>query len=158
MLDCKGLLLGPAGFDIAGRKAKIYGTGNNPACWTPMDILASAVITILLNPEPTLNRGILIAGVKDVTQNALLEALEAELGEKFQVEYVDISGLQAEAEAALARGDTKAALRPMAMNANFNEKVSVSNFWDRTENEVVGIKVLSVREAVKRALEGFERK
>lgn len=71
---------GPAGFDIAGRKAKIYGSGNNVACWTALPAIVTAVVNMLRNPDAIVNRAVFICGVRDVTQNNILAALEIETG------------------------------------------------------------------------------
>lgn len=58
---------------------------------------------MLRNPDPIINRAAFTSGVKGVTQNAILEALEAETGEKFTVEHVDMKEIKKEAEEALER-------------------------------------------------------
>ncbi|MCJ1404870.1 hypothetical protein MMC11_008096 [Xylographa trunciseda] len=151
------LMTGPAGFSISTRRATIYGSGNNLACWTPLPLIAHTVVNMLLNPVPILNRGILICGVKDVTQNAILAALEAELAEKFQVEYVDVKKVREEAHAALAKGEYKQATRGLALNAQFNEEESAANFWARVDNELMGIQPITVREAVRKAMMSWSK-
>lgn len=153
-------MAGPAGFDIANHKATIYGTGNNLACWTPLPIIAKAVHNMLL---PTtlpqiLNRAIYICGVKDVTQNNILAALEAETGSKFEVTHVDVKKIRQGATEALEKGDWKAATRGMTFTHQFDEEDSAANFWDMVENETVGVDPITVREAVKEVLEELEKK
>jgi hypothetical protein len=142
---------GHAGFDIPNRKAKIYGSGNNLSCWTPLPMIAVAVVNMLRNPSAIVNRGIYVSGVLDLTQNAILAALEAETGDKFSVEHVDLQGIKKEALDALEKGDYRQATRGLAINSNFNEKDSAANFWDKVENDLVGIKPVSVQEAVRAA-------
>jgi hypothetical protein len=149
---------GPAGFDIPARKATIYGTGNNPACWTPLTAIAFAAVNMLRTPDAILNRAIFICGVKDVTQNAILEALELETGTKFEVANVDVKQLKAEAFKKMAEGNTRGAMRGLILNSNFNEEDSKANFWDKVENDLVGVQVVSVRAAVKAAMKAYGMK
>jgi hypothetical protein len=146
---------GPAGFDIPNRKAKIYGSGNNLSCWTPLSAIAIAVVNMLRNPSAILNRGIYISGVLDLTQNAILAALEAETGEKFSVEHVDVEQIKKEAVEALEKGEYRQATRCLTINSNFNEKDSAANFLDKVENDLVGVTPVSVQEATRAALSSW---
>ena len=112
---------------------------------------------MLRNPDPILNRPIFISGVKDLTQNAILAALEAETGDKFEVEHVDVKPMKAEALKALEKGEYGQAMRGLHINSNFNEQDSRANFWDKVENDLVGVKAVTVREAVKEELESERR-
>ncbi|KAL8709637.1 MAG: hypothetical protein Q9225_007426 [Loekoesia sp. 1 TL-2023] len=156
----KGLMSGPAGFDIANHKATIYGTGNNLACWTPLRTIAKAVHIMLLPPTlpQIVNRAIFICGVKDVTQNNILAALEAETGSEFEVTHVDIQKIRQGATEAMEKGDWKAATRGMTITHQFDEEDSAANFWDLVENDTVWVNPITVREAVKEVLEEWEKK
>jgi hypothetical protein len=143
---------GPAGFDIPNRKARIYGSGNNLSCWTPLSAIAVAVVNMLRNPSTILNRSIFVSGVLDLTQNAILVALEAETGDKFSVEHVDVWQIKKEALEALEKEEYRQATRGLAINHNFNEEDSVADFWDKVENELVGVKPVAVQEAVRDAM------
>lgn len=76
--------------DSADRCATIYDTANNFACRTPFSITAAAVTNMLLYPVAILNRVISIFGVRNLTQDNILAAFEAETGERFVVQDVDI--------------------------------------------------------------------
>ena len=147
-----GLRKGPAGFDIDGRKATIYGTGNNLACWTPLPVIATAIANMLRKPDPILNHPVFVCGVRGLTQNAMLAALEAETGAKFEVDRVDIQKIRQDALDALERGEPGKAMRGLTLNAQFNEKDSAANFWDMVENPLVGVEAVDVREAVREYL------
>src|SRR5271154_5492005 len=147
---------GPSGFDIANRKARIYGSGNNLSCWTPIPTIAVAVVNMLRNPSATLNRSIFVSGVLDLTQNAILTALEAETGDKFSVEHVDVRQIKKEALEALEKGEYRQATRGLTINSNFNED-SAANFWDKGENELVGVKPVTVQEAVRDAMGSWRK-
>jgi hypothetical protein len=148
---------GHAGFDIPNRKATIYGSGNNLSCWTPLSMIAVAVVNMLRNPSAILNRGIYISGVVDLTQNAILAALEAETGDKFAVQHVDLLQIKKEALEALEKGEYREATRGLAIDSNFNEADSPSNFWDRVENDLVGVKPVSAQEAVRAAMSSLKK-
>jgi hypothetical protein len=148
---------GPSGFDIDNRKARIYGSGNNLSCWTPLPTIAVAVINMLRNPSPILNRSIFISGVLDLTQNAILAALEAETGDKFAVEHVDVWQIKKEALEALEKGEYRQATRGLTINHNFNEEDSAANFWHKVENELVGVKPVTVQEAVRDAMGSWRK-
>lgn len=62
--DHRACKLGVAGFNIPSRHPTIYVPGNNPTSWTPLPIIVSAALTMLLNPDTVLNRGVLICGVR----------------------------------------------------------------------------------------------
>ncbi|KAL9123614.1 MAG: hypothetical protein Q9175_008323, partial [Cornicularia normoerica] len=143
---------GFAGFDIPARRASIYGTGNNLACWTPLPIIATAVANMLHKPLANLNRGILISGVQNLTQNNLLAALEAEMGEKFSVDYIDVRKIKSDAMEKLEKGEWKAAARGLTISAQFNDEEGSANFWHLVENEGVGVQAVDVREAVREYL------
>lgn len=108
--------------------------------------------TMLRNPDPILNRGVFISGVKGLSQNALLAALEEQVG-KFEVTHIDVKKLKLEAEEAGKRGEIGKWMKGMTVNSNFNEEESHANFWHLVENELVGVEAVSVGEAVKETLE-----
>ncbi|KAL8771985.1 MAG: hypothetical protein Q9209_002650 [Squamulea sp. 1 TL-2023] len=151
------LTAGPAGFDIRNRTATIYGTGNNLACWTSLPTVAKAVRNMLLPSKvpKILNRAVFICGVKEVTQNNILAALEDETGSKFEVKHVDVKRIKHEAMEALERKDWKAATRGMTITHQFDEEDSAANFWDMVDNDTVGVNPITVREAVKETIEGM---
>ncbi|KKY22199.1 putative isoflavone reductase family protein [Diplodia seriata] len=145
-------------FDIAARKATIYGTGDNLACWTPLPFIAAALLNMLRAPDAVKNRAVFVCGVRGLTQNALLEALEAEVGEKFDVERVDVKKMKADALELLERGEVKAAMRGLTLSGQFNEEGSAADFWHLVENELVGVEPVSVREAVRMTLAAADLK
>ena len=60
--------------------------------------------------------------------------------------------IKKEAEKALETGELAKVVRGMIINSNFNED-SVANFWDMMENDLLGVNLVSVREAMKNAME-----
>ena len=141
------------GFDVEARKAKIYGSGNTLSCWTQLSVYASTVVNMLRNPKPILNRGIYISGIQGVTQNAILEALEAETGAKFEVEHADIKPVKGKALESLKNGAIGPAMMGLHTASNCDdENAGFADFWDKVENDLVGVKPVGVREAVKEVM------
>lgn len=146
---------GPAGFDIQNRRARIYGTGANPLLWTPVHTMGLAVANMLRNPETILNRPIYICPLPHVTQNILLGTLERVLDTKFSVEYVDIKKINKHARIALERGEFKKAMKGLAITNQFYEEDSGNDFSALVENELVGVEMKNVEDAVRDAIEKF---
>jgi hypothetical protein len=86
-----------------------------------------------------------------------LAALEAETGDKFSVEHVDVEQVKKGALEALEKGDYGQATRGLIINSNFNEKDSAAHFWDKVENGLVDVKPMSVQEAVRAAMSSFNK-
>ena len=114
---------------------------------------ATAVVNMLSNPTPVLNRAIFVRGVEGLTQNALLEALEAETGTRFEVEHIDIDKIKRDALGALESGDWRAASRGLTITNQFMEEDGDELKFGTVENELVGVKAVSVREAVRAVLQ-----
>ncbi|KAF2438370.1 NAD(P)-binding protein [Karstenula rhodostoma CBS 690.94] len=148
------LMNGPAGFDVKNKAARIYGTGANPLYWTPLPTIGTAVANILRNPSPALNRGIYISPFAPgtLTQNSLLAALEAVLDTKFAVTHVDVAAINLNAKAALERGDLGKAMRGFTITNQFYEGDCGNNLEGMTENEMCGVKEVSVEDAVRDAI------
>ncbi|KAF2469412.1 NAD(P)-binding protein, partial [Lindgomyces ingoldianus] len=143
----------PAGFNIPARQARIYGTGNNPICWTPLPTIALAAANMLRNPAPAINRPIYINGVQNLTQNALLSAVETVVGEKLTVEQVDVNKINKHALIALERGEIEKAMKGLTISNQFYDGDNWS--WEGVvmENELVGVEPVSVEAAVEQAIE-----
>ena len=148
-----GVNKGFSGFDIQARKAKIYGDGNTLSIWTTLAIYAATVVKMLHIPDKIENRGIFISGVEPVTQNAILEAVEAETGAKFEVEHADIKLVKGKALEALKNGQMGPAMTGLHAASNFDpECKGYADFRDKLENDLVGVKPISVREAAKQVM------
>jgi hypothetical protein len=143
---------GPAGFDIANRRARIYGTGDNILCWTPLPTMGLAVANMLRNPEPFMNRSIFICPFSDLTQNKLLSNLEKAIGEKFGVDNIDVKKINEHARIALERGEAAKAMKGLAVSNQFYEDDCGNDFRHLVENDLVGVEMMSVEDAVRDAL------
>jgi hypothetical protein len=145
----KGLAKGVAGFDIANRHARIYGTGNNPLCWTPLPTMGLAAANMLRNPDSVKNRPIYISPFHKLSQNIILGTLEKVLGTKFTIENVDIAKINTNARIALERGEVAKAMKGLAVSNQFYEEDSGNDFRELVENDTVGVDTMSVEDAVR---------
>jgi nucleoside-diphosphate-sugar epimerase len=148
------LMKGPAGFDVANRHARIYGTGNNPLLWTPLSTMALAAVNMLRNPEHTMDRPVYISPFSEgqLTQNRLLDALESAVGAKFTREVVDVKKINQHAKIALERGEAGKAMKGFAVSNQFYEEDSGNDFSHLVENDLVGVESIQVEDAVKAAI------
>lgn len=148
------LMKGPAGFDVANRKARIYGTGQNPLFWTPLETMGHAAANMLRDPEAVKNRPIYICPfVKgELTQRFLLTALEKILDRKFEVETIDLAKIYKHARIALERGEGAKAMKGLTVSNQFFEEDCGNDFSHLIENEVVGVEIMTVEEAVRGAI------
>lgn len=143
---------GPAGFDLKNRRARIYGTGNNPLYWTPLPSIATAVVNMLQNPGAVSNRPIYICPFDRLTQNLILEAVQKIVGSRFDVEAVDVKKMNENAKLAIAQGQAAKAIKTLALSNQFYEGDSGNNFSHLIENETVGIKAMSIEDAIQDAI------
>lgn len=150
----EGLMKGPAGFDISNRLARIYGTGENNLCWTPLPTIALAAANMLRNPAPVINRPIYICPFPrgQLTQNILLNNLETVLDTKFDVQHIDVAKINRNAKIALERGEGAKAMKGLNISNQFYEADSGNDFSDLVENEVVGVQATTVEEEVRAAI------
>ncbi|KZM26103.1 uncharacterized protein EKO05_0001205 [Ascochyta rabiei] len=153
------LMKGPAGFDIATRQARIYGTGNNPLFWTPLPTIARAAGNMLRSPDAVANRPVYICPFAkgELTQNTLLAALQSALDSEFTIETVDVAKINKHAIIALERGEEGKAMKGLAVSNQFYEEDSGGDFSHLTENDLVGVEMTSVEEAVRDALAKWGR-
>lgn len=154
LIHRKGLMKGPAGFDISNKLARIYGTGENNLCWTPLPTIALAAGNMLRNPTPIINRPIYICPFPkgQLTQNILLSTLETVLNTKFDVSHIDVAKINRNARIALDRGEGGKAMKGLNMSNQFYEEDSGNDFSDLVENEVVGVQTTTVEEEIRAAI------
>jgi hypothetical protein len=143
---------GPAGFDIANRHARIYGTGENPLFWTPLPTMALAAANMLRNPEQIRNRPIYICPFQQLTQNLILNTLQSVLGTKFTIENIDVEKINKNARIALERGEASKAMKGLIVGNQFYEGDSGNDLSHLVENELVGIEMMSIEDAVRNAI------
>lgn len=73
--------------DIPNRTATVIDSGNEPFSTTNLTQIARGVVGVLQDPAQTANQYLMIRSMT-TTQNAILAALEAELGVKFDVQHI----------------------------------------------------------------------
>lgn len=153
------LMKGPAGFDVANRNARIYGTGNHNLFWTPLPTMAEAAVNMLQDPNVVANRPIYICPfVKgELTQHTLLTALRTVLDATFDVEEVNVAEINKNARIALAKGEPGKAMKGLAVSNQFFEEDSGNDFSHLIENELVGVKMMKVEDAVRDAVARWGR-
>jgi hypothetical protein len=116
-----------------------------------------AVANMLRHPEAVENRSIFICPFQDLTQNMLLSTLEKVLGEQFEVENVDVKKINEHSKIALARGEGKKAMKGFTVSNQFYEDDCGNDFRHLVENELVGVEMMDVEDAVRDALERYGR-
>ncbi|KAH6644387.1 isoflavone reductase family protein [Boeremia exigua] len=148
------LMKGVAGIDIANRRARIYGTGNNPLLWTPLRVIALAAGNMLRNPDAVANRPIYICPLAEagLTQRSLLATLERMLNTTFTVEQVDVAEINKNSRIALEKGEPGKAMKGLAISNQFYEEDSGNDFSHLIENDVVGVDLMTVEDAVDEAI------
>ncbi|KAF2625773.1 NAD(P)-binding protein [Macroventuria anomochaeta] len=148
------LMKGPAGFDVANRRARIYGTGENSLFWTPLPVIARAAGNILKRPNVVANRPIYICPFAkgELTQRSLLTTLQDVLDAEFAIEEVDLVKINKNARIALERGEAGKAMKGLVVSNQFYEEDSGNDFSHLIQNAVVGVDLMSVEEAVRDAI------
>lgn len=146
---------GPAGFDIQNRKVRMYGTGTNPLCWTPLPTIGLAAANMLRNPEAVKNQAVYICPFDGLTQNTILATVEKVLDTKFSVENVDVEKINKNARIALERGEAGKAMKGLAVSNQFYEGDSGNDFRHLVRNELVGVEIMSVEDAVRDAIKRY---
>lgn len=84
-----GLATGFLHFDLKNRKAQILGDGTKKSSNSTLGQVGKAVVQILLKPEETKNRVLLVQSFC-ISQLDVLRSLEKATGSKWTAEYVDI--------------------------------------------------------------------
>jgi len=77
----------PVGFDVAGGKVRIYGSGDAKISYITVEDVASAVVAALDNPKAG-RRAIPIGGPMAVSQRELVGLFEKAAGKKIQIEQM----------------------------------------------------------------------
>ncbi|MCJ1246872.1 hypothetical protein MMC30_004081 [Trapelia coarctata] len=81
-----GITNGFLGFNVAARKAVIYGGGDSHFTATTLSGISAAVVGVLRKPEETANKYVFVSS-RRTTGNEILAALEKVSGEKWEVEH-----------------------------------------------------------------------
>jgi hypothetical protein len=146
------LMKGPAGFDVKNRQARIYGTGDNKLCWTPLPTMAFAAVQMLSRPLDVLNRPIYIAPIPNLSQNTILAKLKEVVPGEWEVIHVDVETINKNAIIALERGEIGKAMKGLTVSNQFYEGDSGNDFSALVENELLGVQAMSIEDAVRQAI------
>ncbi|KAE8132071.1 hypothetical protein BDV38DRAFT_275406 [Aspergillus pseudotamarii] len=147
----QGLVNGFLEFDVAQRTATIWDGGNQSFTLTNEKQLGQAVVSVLQHPQETSNRHLYIASV-ETTQNEILAALEEATAAKWSVKATTTEDQVGEGFKKLGAGDFSGAFHlvratcygnTLGVQANYAKDLTLAN-------DVLGLKLESVRDTVKR--------
>lgn len=99
-----GLKNGFLGFNLAEKKATIFGDGNKKTPFSTLESVSKYVVAAILNPAASENKDLKLADFQ-ITQNELLEALEKATGTKWTTTTVSSDELKKKAAESLQKGD-----------------------------------------------------
>ncbi|KAI4694620.1 hypothetical protein J4E81_006218 [Alternaria sp. BMP 2799] len=157
---------------IPNRRARIYGSGNQPLHWTPLPTMGLAAGNMLRSPDAILNRPVLLDPISPpstVTQHTLLRTLEKALDTTFTISHVDVDKIHRNALVVLEKWkeggeqeEEKAqmgkAMKGLGVCNQFYEGDDEGHAEDleRTvQNELVGVETMQLEDAVRDALERY---
>lgn len=84
--------------DTTAKTATIFGDGNVKSSWTSRQDVGKYLVEILLNPEPSKNASVKVAG-STKTWNEVIDLIEEAQGAKYERTYVPISEVKAKIDA-----------------------------------------------------------
>jgi len=144
------------GFDIATRTASIWDGGNSVFTLTNVDQLRRAVIAVLERPAQTANKNLYIASV-ETSQKEILAALEEVTGSKWTVVNTTTDKQVSEGMEKLDKGDMSGAFMLVRATSLSNTPNLRANFVrdEQLANDILGLKLESVKETVKRVVGDF---
>ena len=149
----QGLENGFLEFNVANRTATIWDGGNQSFTLTNEKQLSQAVVSVLQHPQETRNKYLYIASV-ETTQNEILAVLEEATGAKWSVKATTTEDQVDEGFKKLGAGDFSGAFQLVratcygntpGLQANYAKDVTLAN-------DVLGLKLESVRDTVKRVV------
>lgn len=148
--DSRGINNGFLGFDIAARKAKIYGSGSEHWTGTTLPTIGLTVAKLLQEPYKFQNKFIYVYSVA-TSQNEVLASLESSTGTKWEVAHVKWEDEISVARRKLQSGDRSGGVtlvlsyfyRP-GMGADYSQEVEAANDLLGLPTETVNSIVLEV--------------
>lgn len=129
------------GYDVAGRKATIWDSGNVRFSTTTCATVATSVIKVLNNPNNTANKYLYISSFER-SMNSILASLEkATGGQKWDVTYVQSDAQIKEGEEAVSKGDSMKAMN-LVLAASFKGGLGADFATDKSlANDTLGLPV-----------------
>ncbi|KAJ5220079.1 NmrA-like family protein [Penicillium chermesinum] len=148
-----GLTTGFLQYDLQKHTAVIWDSGDKRFTTINEKALGQSVVSVLQHPAETSNKYLYVASV-ETSQNELLRALEKETGTKWSVTRVKTDEVVSEAQKQLAAGDFNGAFSLVRAMVVGNIPGLRANYVKDTDlaNDLLGLKLETVEETVKRAL------
>lgn len=140
-------------FDIANHTATIWDDGNQGFTLTNEKELGNAVVSVLQNPQGTMNQYLYIASV-ETTQKDILAALEEQSGTKWTVNKTSTDAQVAEAVNKLTAGDFTGAFALVRATVFGNTAGIHANYAkeEKLANDLLGLQFENVKDTIQRVL------
>ncbi|CAF1273488.1 unnamed protein product [Adineta steineri] len=139
------------GFDVSNHAVTLYDEGKNYISGTTLPSIGKAVVAIIHHPELTLNKRIYIADAV-FTQQQALALFEKYSGKKWTVKHVSTDDALKQGADYFAKGDIMKGVQAYIMSAIYCQQ-GASDFRGKTSNDALGVKTVSLEQAVKEAVE-----
>lgn len=133
------LSTGFLGLDFQGKKASIFGDGNNVVPWTTLEDVGIATANVLLHPQETRNRPVYVHSVYMSQNQILAVAKEVLRSEEWETTHHDMEPLLAKAMADLETGNISAATFEVQIQYCLATK-ALAHPWERDDNVLLGLK------------------
>ncbi|KAJ3542889.1 hypothetical protein NM208_g3444 [Fusarium decemcellulare] len=150
LLD-NGLKSGTWGFSLSDRAATIFDSGNARFDSTVLPEVASAVVSILRNPDITTNRYLVVRNFV-VSQSEILGALEEAMGSKWTRTYLDSNETKKKGWELLQSGNPAAGIPKIIQGSLFHGDSNVATPADQLDNRLLGVAKLDLREYIERLI------
>ncbi|KAF4472612.1 hypothetical protein FALBO_479 [Fusarium albosuccineum] len=150
LLD-NGLKSGTWGISLSDRAATIFDSGKARFDSTVLPKVASAVISILKNPDITANRYLVVRNFV-VSQNEILAAVEDATGTKWTRTYLDSNVTKKKGWELLQSGNPVAGIPKIIQGSLFYGDTDVATPADQLDNRLLGVAELELQEYIKRLI------
>ncbi|RYP66741.1 hypothetical protein DL771_007621 [Monosporascus sp. 5C6A] len=142
-----GLVYGSIGFDKSTKTATIYDSGNEEVQASNLGFIGRAVAAVLANEDKTANKYLSI-GSPNFSQNEVLEIVERETGEKWQVQKASTADDGKIGLEKLNKGDYSA-FRNLLRERIFKDGAGLSAKGDNSANGLLGLQEESLEDTIK---------
>jgi putative NADH-flavin reductase len=139
------------GLNYAERKFKVWDDGEGFFSTTTIEDTAAAVVAALKKPDETANQLLFISNFA-TTQNELFAAIEEQMGEKFEREYVKSAEIIEDAHKRLAEGDRLAAYATIETGFVTGRYSGHLEKEGPLANELLGVPKRQLKDVLKEAL------
>ncbi|RYP76314.1 hypothetical protein DL769_003654 [Monosporascus sp. CRB-8-3] len=142
-----GLVYGSSGFNKSTKTAIIYDSGNEVVQASNLDFIGRAVASILANEDKTANKYLSI-GSPNFSQNEVLEVVERETGEKWEVRKASTADEGKIGLEKLSKGDYSA-FSNLLKERIFKDGAGLSVKGDNSANGLLGLQEESLEDTIK---------